>query len=110
MLKQSIRLIALTFALFVAPLALADDLEGNVIRLSSTGEVKVEPNSPYHGEPSRHAKTQTHCRSRPAHLLQKKQCTFLLPGPKPTSNPFNFKYLQRSNGHSYCRSMTVCGR
>jgi uncharacterized protein len=44
MLKQSLRLIPLVLALGFAPLALADDLDGNVIRLSSTGEVKVEPN------------------------------------------------------------------
>jgi uncharacterized protein YggE len=45
MIKLSLRLIAFCFALTLSTLALAQDTpEGNVIRLSSTGEVKVEPN------------------------------------------------------------------
>lgn len=44
MLKQSFRLFVLFIALVASGLALANETDGNVIRLSSTGEVKVEPN------------------------------------------------------------------
>jgi uncharacterized protein YggE len=45
MLKQSVRLVVLCFIVSFTQLALAEEAaDSNVIRLSSTGEIKVEPN------------------------------------------------------------------